>query len=60
MSKKSVSNPPVSDRWSLLWLALAAVCLVFIWGKWSVSLAGWLAPVFLLRFMRTQKVMALN
>jgi apolipoprotein N-acyltransferase len=56
MSKKSVSNPPVPDRWSFLWLALAAVCLVFIWGKWSVSLAGWLAPVFLLRFMRTQKV----
>ena len=56
MMKKSVRTLPISDRWSLLWLAIAAVCLVFIWGKWSVSLAGWLAPVFLLRFMRTQKV----
>ena len=54
--KKSVRTPPISDRWSFLWLAIAAVCLVFIWGKWSVSLAGWLAPVFLLRVMRTQKV----
>ena len=57
MKPKRVSIPPVSDRWSWLWLAIAVVCLVFIWGRWSVPLAGWLAPVFLLRFMRTQKVL---
>ncbi len=51
-----ISNPyPQHDRLSLLWLVLGCVLMVFLAGNWPLSLAGWLAPVFLLRFMRTQR-----
>lgn len=44
------------DRLSYLWLAVAAVLLPFAVGKWIIPLATWLAPVFLIRFLRTQPV----
>ncbi|NJD58598.1 MAG: hypothetical protein C3F13_11090 [Anaerolineales bacterium] len=51
-----ISTPyPKSDRWSLLWLVLGCVLMVFLAGNWPLSLAGWLAPVFLIRFMRSQR-----
>ena len=56
MSKKSASNPPVSDRWSLLWLGIATILLVFTYGMYRNPLGACLAPVFLIRFLRTQKV----
>lgn len=55
MNQKPVSNPPVSDRWSYLWLALGTLLMIFIGGSWPLPIAGWLASVFMLRFMRTRK-----
>jgi hypothetical protein len=43
------------DRLSYLWLALAIVLLPFaISPRWTIPLAAWLYPIFLLRFVRTQ------
>ena len=55
MTKNRVSTPHISDRWSYLWLGIAAVLLVFTYGMYRNVLAGMLAYVFLLRFLRTQK-----
>jgi apolipoprotein N-acyltransferase len=44
------------DRWSYLWLAIAALLSMFATGKWALPLATWLVGVFLIRFMRTQPV----
>ncbi len=41
-----------SDRWSYLWLAIATLLGFF----WVIPLTTWLSPIFMLRFMRTQKV----
>jgi len=37
-----------------LWLALAAALLLFSNGRYALGLAAWLAPVFLVRFLRTR------
>ena len=42
------------DRWSYLWLLVGAGLLLFSNGRWIIPLATWLAPVFLIRFARTQ------
>ncbi|HWI66171.1 MAG TPA: nitrilase-related carbon-nitrogen hydrolase [Symbiobacteriaceae bacterium] len=39
---------------SFFTLAVAAVLLLFSQGKWVVPLATWLAPLLLIRFLRTQ------
>ena len=57
MKQKLASNPPVSDRWSYLWLALGTLLMIFVGGSWPLPLAGWLASVFMMRFMRTQKLL---
>ena len=44
-----------SDRWTYLWLALGAILLLFANGRWIIPLAIWLAGVFIIRFLRTQK-----
>ena len=49
------NNITKSDRWSYLWLAIGAILLVFLNGRWIIPLATWLAPVFLMRFLRKQK-----
>ena len=54
MSKRTLSPKHTSDRLSYLWLALAAVLFLFAAGQWVIPLAAWLAPLFLLRFVRTQ------
>lgn len=38
---------------SLVWLVLGAVLFAFSQGRWAVPLFAWLAPVFLIRFVRT-------
>ncbi len=43
---------PLKDRWSYLWLAVGTLLSFF----WSIPLIIWLAPIFMLRFMRSQKV----
>src|SRR5438093_13305064 len=45
------------DRLSYLWLALGIVLLPFSMPIWTIALAAWLAPVFLLRFVRTQPLL---
>jgi apolipoprotein N-acyltransferase len=45
------------DRLSYLWLALGILLLAFATPRWTIPLAAWLYPVFLLRFVRTQPVL---
>jgi apolipoprotein N-acyltransferase len=40
---------------SIRWLVLATVFTAFANGRQTIALAAWLAPLFLLRFVRTQK-----
>jgi apolipoprotein N-acyltransferase len=47
-------RPVPAPRSSWVWLAIAATLLLFAYGADNVPLAAWLAPVFLLRFLRTQ------
>jgi len=35
-----------------LWLVIAALLGLFVGGKWNISLAAWIAPVFFIRFFR--------
>jgi hypothetical protein len=44
------------DRWSYLWFAAGVVLLILSTGRFSVAFAAWLAPAFLIRFVRTQRV----
>jgi apolipoprotein N-acyltransferase len=44
------------DRWAYLWLFVGAGLLLFSNGRWFIPLATWLAPIFLIRFARTQPV----
>ena len=57
MEKENTSRYPQPDRWSFLWLVIGTVLMVFIAGSWPLSLAGWLAPVFFIRLMRTHKAL---
>jgi apolipoprotein N-acyltransferase len=41
----------IHDRWSYLWLGIGTLSGFF----WLLPLNLWLSPIFLLRFMRTQK-----
>lgn len=52
---------PTTRRWiadplSWLWLVLAAALLLLANGADTIALAAWLAPVFLLRFVRQQRL----
>jgi apolipoprotein N-acyltransferase len=51
-SDQSGSFP--QDRFSWVWLAIATALSFFNGGRWVIPLAVWFAPVFLLRFVRTQ------
>src|SRR6266540_5319883 len=46
---------PVTSGWSWLWLAIGVALLPFTSIQPSLAIAAWLAPVFLLRFVRTQR-----
>jgi apolipoprotein N-acyltransferase len=52
MSKERVSTTMQTDRWSYVWLAIGALTGFF----WTIPLAWWLSPVFVLRFTRSQRV----
>lgn len=41
---------------SLLWLLIGTLLLLFVRGKWIIPITGWIAPVFILRAMRLQKI----
>jgi hypothetical protein len=53
MSEERVSTYPIRDRWSYLWLAIGTMLSLFSTGRWPIPLAGWLVPVFMIRFVRT-------
>src|SRR4051794_31780206 len=46
---------PVTGRRSWLWLVIGAVLLPFTSIQPSLAMAAWLAPIFLLRYARTQR-----
>jgi apolipoprotein N-acyltransferase len=52
---KVLTPSPAGSR-SWLWLAVAAGLLLFANGANNISLAAWLAPLFLLRFVRARGV----
>lgn len=56
MNQVRSSRLPIADRRSWLWLAIAAILLVFANGMYRLPLAGLLAPLFLIRFLHTRKV----
>ncbi len=51
MNQDSQIDYPQQDRWAYLWLVIGTLLSLM----WRVPLVWWLAPIFLLRFMRTQK-----
>jgi len=55
--KQTTSVTSLRDRLSYLWLALAIVLFAFATVRWTIPLAAWLYPVFLLRFIRTQPLL---
>ena len=55
MNEKRSDNPSESGRFSYLWLLAGAVLLVFANGRWIIPLTAWLAPVFIIRFLRNKK-----
>jgi apolipoprotein N-acyltransferase len=50
----NTSHQP-QDRFSWLWLMIGATLIAFASLQPSLPLAAWLAPVFLLRFVRTRR-----
>jgi len=56
MNTVQASRLPIPDRRSWLWLAIAAALFVFTYGMYRNPLAGLLAPLFMIRFLRTRKV----
>src|SRR6476659_4357041 len=61
MNIRSLAGPtvavsiPLTSRWSWLWLVIGAALLPCTSIQTSLAIAAWLAPVFLLRFARTQR-----
>src|SRR5512138_1926076 len=50
---RMANNRLLHSSW--LWLIIAAILSLFTGGRWTIPLAVWLAPVFLLRFARMQR-----
>jgi apolipoprotein N-acyltransferase len=55
MLDRSIASTRSADRLPYLWLLLATALLFFSGGRWAIPLAAWLAPLFLLRFVRTHR-----
>jgi apolipoprotein N-acyltransferase len=55
-SEQRVNGPVPRTARPWVWLATAAALLLLSNGAYSVPLAAWLAPVFLLRFVRIERV----
>ena len=55
--KPTTLGTPQQDRLSYLWLALGILFFAFVTFRWTIPLAAWLYPVFLLRFVRTQPLL---
>ncbi|HPG39084.1 MAG TPA: nitrilase-related carbon-nitrogen hydrolase [bacterium] len=57
MVASSLDTRSAQNRRSYLWLFIGAGLLLFSNGRWTIPLATWLAPVFLIRFARTHPAM---
>src|SRR5215469_761216 len=55
--KHTTEGTSQRDRLSYLWLALGILFFAFGTVKWTIPLAAWLYPIFLLRFVRTQPLL---
>jgi apolipoprotein N-acyltransferase len=55
--KHTTLGTPQQDRLSYLWLALGILLFAFAMPRWTIPLAAWLYPIFLLRFVRTQPLL---
>ncbi|HXM22939.1 MAG TPA: nitrilase-related carbon-nitrogen hydrolase [Terriglobales bacterium] len=53
---RAADRPSLSKSHSWFWLAIGAVLLLFSNGANNVPLAAWLAPAFVLRFVREQRL----
>ena len=53
MSQIQSNDTARIDCQSFVWLAIAVLLLIFANGRWIIPIAAWLAPVFMLRFLRT-------
>jgi apolipoprotein N-acyltransferase len=53
-SPHSIESPACAESHSWVWLAIAAALMLLSNGADNIPLAAWLAPVFLLRFVRGQ------
>ena len=42
----------MTDIYSFIWLAIGGGLRFFDFGRWTIPLATWLAPVFLIHFAR--------
>jgi apolipoprotein N-acyltransferase len=56
MQTKRVSTPFVTDSWAYGWLAAGVVLMLLSTGGFGIAVAAWVAPVFLIRFLRSQRV----
>lgn len=56
MNREQITYP-IKDRWTYLWLAVATVLGIFSQpgGQWLIPMTAWIAPIFFLRFYRTQR-----
>jgi apolipoprotein N-acyltransferase len=55
MTQEKNDNKKKSKNLSYLWLLLATVLFFFSNGKWILPITSWLAPLFLVRFIRERK-----
>jgi apolipoprotein N-acyltransferase len=54
--KTALVKHPVNPAWiSWLWLGIATVLAIFSNGRWLIPIATWIAPVFFLRYVHSQK-----
>src|SRR5271169_2934698 len=53
---RRLDRPAFAESRSWIWVAIAALLLMFSNGANNIPLAAWLAPVFLMRFVRSRSL----
>jgi apolipoprotein N-acyltransferase len=43
-------------NWSIVWLILGCISVLFMGGKWNILIATWIGSIFFLRYFRAQGV----
>lgn len=49
---------PKTDRFSYFWLLIGLLLSLFTFGAWMAPPAAWFSTLFMLRFLRTQRVLS--